>query len=98
MRLSREEIFGPILPILTYDDIDTVIAEINARDKPLSLYIFDRDAARVDGDHPPHHLGRGRGQPDARPIFSHLNLPFGGVNTSGIGAAHGHAGFPRLQP
>jgi aldehyde dehydrogenase (NAD+) len=92
MRLSREEIFGPILPILTYDDLDKVIAEINARDKPLSLYIFDRDRARVD-EITRRTTSGAVGVNLTLVQYSHLNLPFGGVNTSGIGAAHGHAGF-----
>ena len=92
MRLMQEEIFGPILPILTYSDLDTVIATINAGDKPLALYIFDRDNARIDG------ITR-RTTSGAVGInltlvhYTHPNLPFGGVNTSGIGAAHGLAGF-----
>ena len=92
MRLSREEIFGPILPVLTYDRIDSVIGAINARDKPLALYIFDRDHARVE------EITR-RTTSGAVGInltllhYTHLNLPFGGVNTSGIGAAHGETGF-----
>ena len=92
MRLSREEIFGPILPVLTYDETDHVIDRINAGDKPLALYIFDRNRARVE------EITR-RTTSGAVGInltllhYSHPNLPFGGVNTSGIGAAHGEAGF-----
>ena len=92
MRLSREEIFGPVLPVLTYSDTDAVIAAINASDKPLALYIFDRDSARIDA------ITR-RTTSGAVGInltlvhYTQLNLPFGGVNNSGIGAAHGEAGF-----
>lgn len=92
MRLSREEIFGPILPVLTYDAIDSVIDRINAQDKPLALYVFDRNRARVE------EITR-RTTSGAVGInltllhYTHLNLPFGGVNSSGIGAAHGEAGF-----
>lgn len=92
MRLSCEEIFGPILPVLTYDETDHVIDRINAGDKPLALYIFDRNRARVE------EITR-RTTSGAVGInltllhYSHANLPFGGVNTSGIGAAHGEAGF-----
>lgn len=92
MRLSQEEIFGPILPVLTYTDLDAVIDTINAGDKPLALYIFDCDTARID------HITRattsgGVGVNLTLVQFSHANLPFGGVNTSGIGSAHGEAGF-----
>jgi aldehyde dehydrogenase (NAD+) len=92
MRISREEIFGPILPILTYTDLDAVIAAINAGDKPLALYIFDRDADRIDRVTRATTSG-GVGVNLTLVQFSHPNLPFGGVNTSGIGAAHGETGF-----
>ena len=92
MRLSQEEIFGPILPVLTYTDLDTVLARINGADKPLALYIFDRDAARIDRITRATTSG-GVGVNLTLAQFSHPNLPFGGVNTSGIGAAHGEHGF-----
>jgi aldehyde dehydrogenase (NAD+) len=92
MRLSREEIFGPILPILTYTDLDSVLAQINAGDKPLALYIFDRDTTRIERITRATTSG-GVGVNLTLVHYTHLNLPFGGVNTSGIGAAHGEAGF-----
>jgi aldehyde dehydrogenase (NAD+) len=92
MRLSQEEIFGPLLPVIPYQDEAEVVARINQGDKPLALYIFDRDRSRVD-----HILqsttSGGVGVNLTLVQFTHANLPFGGVNTSGIGAAHGHAGF-----
>ena len=92
MRISHEEIFGPILPILTYTDLDSVIATINAGDKPLALYVFDRDAARIERITRATTSG-GVGVNLTLVQFTHANLPFGGVNTSGIGSAHGEAGF-----
>jgi aldehyde dehydrogenase (NAD+) len=92
MRLDQEEIFGPILPILPYDDLTQVIDRINARDKPLALYIFDRDLARIDRIVAETTSG-GVGINLTLVQFSHANLPFGGVNTSGIGAGHGETGF-----
>lgn len=92
MRLDREEIFGPILPVLTYTDLDTVLAAINAGDKPLALYVFDRDAGRIDRITRATTSG-GVGVNLTLVQFTHPNLPFGGVNSSGIGAAHGEAGF-----
>ncbi len=92
MRLMQEEIFGPILPILTYTDLDPVLDEINAREKPLALYVFDRDRARVDAILRQTTSGA-VGVNLTLVHYSHLNLPFGGVNSSGIGAAHGEAGF-----
>ena len=92
MRLDQEEIFGPILPILPYDDLGQVIDRINARDKPLALYIFDRDRARIDRIVGETTSG-GVGINLTLVQFNHANLPFGGVNTSGIGAGHGVHGF-----
>jgi aldehyde dehydrogenase (NAD+) len=92
MRLDQEEIFGPILPILPYDDLDKVIARINARDKPLALYIFDRDRARIDRLVQETTSG-GVGVNLTMAQFTHVGLPFGGVNTSGIGSGHGEHGF-----
>jgi aldehyde dehydrogenase (NAD+) len=92
MEIDREEIFGPILPVITYDDIETVLARINARPKPLSLYIFDRDKARVDHILKATSSG-GVGVNLTVLHYSHAGLPFGGVNNSGIGASHGYNGF-----
>jgi aldehyde dehydrogenase (NAD+) len=92
MDIDREEIFGPVLPILTYDDLDEVIARINAHPKPLALYVFDRDRARTDRI----VAGTSSGAVGVNLTmlhYSHTGLPFGGVNTSGIGAAHGEYGF-----
>ncbi|WP_415233669.1 aldehyde dehydrogenase family protein [Pseudorhodobacter sp.] len=92
MQIDHEEIFGPILPILPYDDLDGVIRQINARPKPLALYIFDGQRARVDRIIAATSSGSvGVNLTVAQ--FSHTGLPFGGVNASGIGAAHGHYGF-----
>lgn len=92
MRIDHEEIFGPVLPVIPYGDLQTVIDRINARPKPLALYIFDRDRARVDRVLAATTSG-GVGVNLTMLHYSHPGLPFGGVNNSGIGAAHGHAGF-----
>ncbi len=92
MRLDQEEIFGPILPIIPYDDLTQVIDRINARDKPLALYVFDRDATRIDRIMAQTTSG-GVGVNLTVVHYTHAGLPFGGVNTSGIGAAHGVHGF-----
>lgn len=92
MEIDREEIFGPVLPIMTYDDIETVIRRINARPKPLALYVFDRNRERVD-----HILAATTSGSVGVNLtilqYAHDGLPFGGVNNSGMGAAHGHHGF-----
>jgi aldehyde dehydrogenase (NAD+) len=90
--IMQEEIFGPLLPVIAYSDIDRVIAEINARPKPLALYVYGRDRARVD------HILRNTSSGGACVNhcvlqFAHGGLPFGGVNHSGIGSAHGFFGF-----
>jgi aldehyde dehydrogenase (NAD+) len=92
MEIDREEIFGPVLPILTYDDLDEVIARINAHPKPLALYVFDRDRTRTDRIVAATSSGA-VGVNLTMLHFSHAGLPFGGVNASGIGAAHGEYGF-----
>ncbi len=92
MKIDHEEIFGPVLPILPYTDLQTVIDRINARPKPLALYVFDRDRARVDQILTATSSG-GAGVNLTVLHYTHAGLPFGGVNNSGIGAAHGHHGF-----
>ncbi|MGV9341346.1 aldehyde dehydrogenase family protein [Streptomyces sp. NPDC003688] len=86
--VMREEIFGPILPIVTVPDLDAAIDFINDRDKPLALYVFtesgttrDRIAAETSSG------GLGHGLPLAHLTVS--DLPFGGVGESGMGNYHG---------
>jgi len=92
MKILQEEIFAPILPVMTYDDIDQAIGYIEARDKPLALYVFSPDDANVD-----KVLKRtSSGGVTVNGVFSHYlenRLPFGGVNGSGIGSYHGYFGF-----
>lgn len=90
--VMQEEIFGPLLPILPFSSLDAVIDAINARPKPLALYVFGRsrdEVAKV--------LGRtssgGACVNHCVLQFAHGGLPFGGVNESGIGNAHGFFGF-----
>ena len=92
MRLRREEIFGPVLPVIGYDDLGGVLAEIEAGEKPLALYVFARDRAVIDRVRRATTSGA-VGVNLTMAHFLHLNLPFGGVGTSGLGAAHGHWGF-----
>lgn len=91
-RVMQEEIFGPVMPVLTYRDVDAVIAAINAKPKPLALYVYATDNDVIE-----RVIGRtsagGTCINTALMHFLHANLPFGGVNNSGIGNAHGHWGF-----
>ena len=92
MRLDHEEIFGPVLPVIGYADLDRVLARINARPKPLALYVFDKDRGFADRIIAATSSG-GVGVNLTMAHYSHHGLPFGGVNHSGIGAAHGEFGF-----
>ncbi len=92
MRVSHEEIFGPVLPIELYDTLDEAIDRINARPRPLAFYYFDEDLGRADGV-----LSRvvsgGASLNDTLVHFAQEHLPFGGVGASGVGAYHGFKGF-----
>jgi len=94
--LLREEIFGPVLPILPYDTLDQAIAEINGRDRPLALYCLSRDQSATDTV-----LSRTiSGGVTLNGTLLHVgqdDLPFGGVGASGIGSYHGRDGFRRLS-
>ncbi|QDL56520.1 aldehyde dehydrogenase family protein [Rhodoferax aquaticus] len=91
-RILEEEIFGPVLPIISYQDINEVIGNINAGQKPLALYVYSRNNATIDKVLT-HTVSGGACVNHALMQFLHGNLPFGGINNSGIGNAHGHYGF-----
>lgn len=90
--IMQEEIFGPIMPVLTYDDLDDALAEVNGRDKPLALYVFSRRPEFIDAV-----LSRtSSGGATVNDVLQHCaepNLPFGGVGPSGVGAYHGLHSF-----
>ncbi|MCC5919482.1 MAG: aldehyde dehydrogenase family protein [Cyclobacteriaceae bacterium] len=92
MKILEEEIFGPILPILTYGDIQDVIDYINARPKPLALYFFSQSIDLQNKIIKSCSSG-GMCMNDTVMHLSNHDLPFGGVNTSGIGKSHGYHGF-----
>ncbi len=92
MKIMQEEIFAPILPLLNYDDMDEVIDSINECDKPLALYVFSSKQEVIDKVL--NHTTSGNASVnDVVVHFTDYNLPFGGVNTSGIGSYHGIYGF-----
>ncbi|MES2152345.1 MAG: aldehyde dehydrogenase family protein [Pseudomonadota bacterium] len=91
-RILSEEIFGPLLPIIGYTDLDALIAQINAGPKPLALYVWSRRQRQVDQVLQNTSSG-GACVNHCVAHFAHGNLPFGGVNNSGIGNAHGVFGF-----
>lgn len=90
-KVMQEEIFGPILPIFEFDNIDEVINEINSRPKPLALYLFSKDdniKQRVINE-------TSSGGVCINDTISHImgDMPFGGVGESGMGAYHGEHSF-----
>lgn len=92
MSVMQEEIFGPVLPIRTYQQIGETIDYVNAHPRPLALYYFGDDSAESDMLLNRTHSG-GVTINDVIFHFSMDDLPFGGVGASGIGAYHGARGF-----
>jgi acyl-CoA reductase-like NAD-dependent aldehyde dehydrogenase len=92
MRIMREEIFGPLLPILAYRTLDEAIRYVNERDRPLALYVFDDDRARRD-DLLARTASGGVTVNDTILHVAQDDLPFGGVGPSGMGRYHGEEGF-----
>jgi aldehyde dehydrogenase (NAD+) len=92
MQIMQEEIFAPIVPVVTYNHIDEVIQHISGRGKPLALYIYSNNQDNID-----KVLERtSSGGVTINGFFSHYlesQLPFGGVNQSGMGSYHGAFGF-----
>ncbi len=92
MEILKEEIFGSILPIMTYEKIDDVIDYINDRPRPLALYIMSNDDSLINRLIKNTHSG-GVGINDTAMHVAADDAPFGGVGNSGIGHYHGHEGF-----
>lgn len=90
--IAKEEIFGPVLPVFEFDAIDEVVSAINARPKPLALYLWSTCSENIhrvvsetsSGSVVVNHCMQ---------QYAHTGLPFGGVNNSGIGNSHGYYGF-----
>ncbi|MEJ8811367.1 coniferyl aldehyde dehydrogenase [Variovorax ureilyticus] len=95
LSLLEEEIFGPILPVLPYDDSAQAVAYINARPRPLALYWFGTDTAARDRVLAQTVSGAVTVN-DTLMHIAHEGLPFGGVGESGWGAYHGETGFLRF--
>lgn len=92
MAIMQEEIFAPVVPVVTYRDLDEVIGHVSGRAKPLALYVYSNDREAID-----RILSRtSSGGVTINGFFSHYlesRLPFGGVNQSGMGSYHGIFGF-----
>jgi aldehyde dehydrogenase (NAD+) len=92
MRIMQEEIFGPVLPILFFDEIDEAIEIINKKEKPLALYINSSKNSKINYILQNTSAG-GTVINDTLLHFAHAELPIGGVNHSGIGKSGGKWGF-----
>jgi len=94
--LMQEEIFGPILPVCAYPDLDAALESVQGRDRPLALYVFSEQRHVVE-----RVLGQivagGVTVNDTLLHFAINGLPFGGVGPSGMGAYHGRAGFDAMS-
>lgn len=92
MKVMQEEIFGPVLPIKTYDRVEEAIGYVNAHDRPLGLYYFGED----DGEKRTVLAKTISGGATVNDVIFHVSmedLPFGGIGPSGMGSYHGHDGF-----
>ena len=92
MKIMQKELFGPILPVIPYDNIEEALAYINQRPRPLSLYLFTYDRALQE--HVTYHTHAGSMCINEALIHVGVDdLPFGGIGASGMGHYHGHEGF-----
>ena len=96
MKIMQEEIFGPVLPVKTYNDVSEPIEYINSKDRPLGLYYFGNDESEKE-------LvleNTTSGGVTVNDVISHIqmeDLPFGGVGPSGMGSYHGYDGFKEFS-
>ncbi len=87
-----QELFGPIMPIMKYESLDSALAFIRKNEKPLAMYVFAKKQKVINKVQ--NGTSSGSFMVNETTIaFGHTGIPFGGVNESGIGKAHGHAGF-----
>jgi coniferyl-aldehyde dehydrogenase len=96
MRIMKEELFGPILPVMAYDTLDEAIDYINAGDRPLALYCFSHDVAEREALLRRTHSGGVTINDWGWHVINH-DAPFGGVGNSGMGTYHGEEGFRELS-
>lgn len=90
--IMKDEIFGPIMPVISFTDIDNVIKKIKEGTKPLACYVYSKSKKNIDKIL--HEISFGGGAiNDSMMHLTNHNLPFGGVGFSGIGSYHGKSGF-----
>jgi coniferyl-aldehyde dehydrogenase len=96
MRVMNEEIFGPVLPVLEYENIDDALSTINAKDRPLGLYYFGTDKKEES-----EIINKtSSGGVTVNNVIGHIqqtDLPFGGVGPSGMGRYQGYDGFKNFS-
>ena len=90
--IMKEEIFGPILPMLSFKKISEAINYINKNEKPLTLYLFTKRGS-VTKEIISNTSAGSMAINDCVLQFAHPELPFGGIQNSGFGKSHGHHGF-----
>ena len=90
--IMHEEIFGPVLPVLKYKDLNEPLEVINSKEKPLALYVFSKKQKNINQVLNNTSSG-GTSVNDTLLHNTQPNLPFGGINNSGIGSLHGLYGF-----
>ena len=91
-KILQDEIFGPILPLVPYNDLAEAIEIINNKPKPLALYLFTRSQKNQQRLIKETSSG-GVNINDNLIQFANNNIPFGGINNSGLGKSHGYHGF-----
>ncbi|MCH8556364.1 MAG: aldehyde dehydrogenase family protein [Balneolia bacterium] len=96
LKIMEEEIFGPILPILSYNDESEIFQQVGSLPRPLATYVFSKDKSFIKECQDRIVTG-GCVSNDVLSHFVHPHLPFGGVNNSGIGRAHGFYGFREMS-
>ena len=90
--IMKEEIFGPVLPVISYTDLEQVIEKVNSLPKALSCYVFTSNNKLKNKILKEISFGGGAVN-DAVMQITNQNIPFGGVGHSGFGSYHGEAGF-----
>jgi len=90
--IMKEEIFGPLLPVISFDNLDDVISKVKKKEKPLALYVYSKNKKIINKILNEISFGGGAIN-ESLVHLSNPNLPFGGVGASGIGSYHSKAGF-----
>ena len=90
--IMKEEIFGPLLPVISFDNLDDVISKVKKKEKPLALYVYSKNKKIINKILNEISFGGGAIN-ESLVHLSNPNLPFGGVGASGIGNYHSKAGF-----